>query len=162
MAKKVGIAVGIAIAAVAISMTYGAIANPGGIEEKPTGEVWKFRFSGPEWEDKGGFRGGMGILEKGYYEIRFVPMGDSPSKIIIDIEKMNYDSPGRTDFGAEREFFLDRDLVDTGISKYYTWEYNGEENFSVKETGDFEIYIGREGNLKGSVTVSVYKVDRSI
>lgn len=44
MAKKVGIAVGIAIAAVAISMTYGAIANPGGIEEKLQEKFGSFVF----------------------------------------------------------------------------------------------------------------------
>ena len=46
--NKMVIAVGIAVAAIAISITYGAIANPGGepAKEEPSSEVWIFRFSG--------------------------------------------------------------------------------------------------------------------
>ena len=46
MAKKSAIVVGIAAAVVAVSMAYGAIANPGGESEveEPGSEVWNFRF----------------------------------------------------------------------------------------------------------------------
>jgi len=163
MAKKAAIAVGIAVAAIAISMTYGAIANPGGNEERPPGEVWKFRFSGSEWQERPSFYGSLGVLDKGYYEIGFVPMGDSPSEIHIQIVTKKSDETNWRNHGVLDEiYYLDRDLVDTGISKYYTWEYNGQKNFSVEEKGEYEISIGREGNLKGSVSVSVSKVDRSI
>ena len=51
MAKKSAIVVGIAAAVVAVSMAYGAIANPGGESEveEPGSEVWNFRFSGQEF-----------------------------------------------------------------------------------------------------------------
>ena len=51
MGKKAIIVVGIAIAAVAISMAYGAIANPGGNEEITNSAVWNIRISGPEFQD---------------------------------------------------------------------------------------------------------------
>ena len=52
--------------------------------------------------------------------------------------------------------------MDTGISKYYTWEYIGEKFFTVSDRDDYEIVINREGNLKGSVSISIEKLDRSI
>ena len=98
----------------------------------------------------------IGILGKGTYEIRFVPMGDSPE--IMNLKIMSQD--GYEIF--EQEFYLERSLVDTGISKYYTWGYIGEKFFTVSERDGYEIVINREGNLKGSVSISVEKLDRSI
>ena len=156
MAKKAAIAVGIAVAAIAISMTYGAIANPGGNEEIPNSGIWNIRISGPEFQDLPTIGSEIGILGKGTYEIRFVPMGDSPE--IMNLKIMSQD--GYEIF--EQEFYLERSLVDTGISKYYTWEYIGEKFFTVSEKDDYDIVINREGNLKGSVSISVEKLDRSI
>ena len=62
----------------------------------------------------------------------------------------------------EQEFYLEKSLVDTGISKYYTWEYIGEKFFTVSERDNYEIVINREGNLNGSVSISIEKLDRSI
>ena len=46
--NKMIIVGGIVIAAIAISMAYGASMNPGGNEQKRSdGEIWNFRISGP-------------------------------------------------------------------------------------------------------------------
>tara|TARA_Y100000996_G_scaffold365443_1_gene310214 strand:+ start:53 stop:523 length:471 start_codon:yes stop_codon:yes gene_type:complete len=156
MAKKAAIAVGIAVAAIAISMTYGAIANPGGSEEDVDSSIWNIRISGPEFQDLQTIGSEIGVLGKGTYEIGFVPMGDSPE--ILNLRIMSED--GYDIF--EQEFYLEKSLVDTGISKYYTWEYIGEAFFTVSETDEYEIVINREGNLKGSISISIEKLDRSI
>ena len=83
-------------------------------------------------------------------------MWDSPD--MLNVEIMSED--GYQIF--EQEFYLEKSLVDTGISKYYTWEYIGEKFFTVSDRDDYEIIINREGNLKGSVSISIEKLDRSI
>ena len=156
MAKKSAIVVGIAAAAVAVSIAYGAIANPGAEEESLNSGIWNIRISGPEFQDLPTIGSEIGILGKGTYEIGFVPMGDSPD--ILNLVIMSED--GYEIYG--QEFYLERKLVDTGISKYYTWDYVGEKFFTVSERDSYEIVINREGNLKGSVSVSIEKLDRSI
>ena len=113
------------------------------------------RIAGPEFDDISTHSANIGVLEKGNYEISFVPMGDSPEQLNINISSK---------FGKifSEQFFLDRDLVDTGISKYYTWEYLGEKYIIIPETGKYEIEINREGNLKGSVSISITKIIASI
>ena len=70
-------------------------------------------------------------------------MGDSPEVLnLVIMSKDGYEI-------YEQEFYLERSLVDTGISKYYTWEYIGEKFFTVSEKDDYDIVINREGNLKG-------------
>ena len=56
------------------------------------------------------------------------------------------------------EFILKGMPVDTGISKYYTWEYVGQKYVYTPEVegeANYEITIIRTGNLKGSVTISL-------
>ena len=156
MAKKSAIVVGIAAAVVAVSMAYGAIANPGAEEENLNSGIWNIRMSGPEFEDVPTIGSEIGILGKGTYEIGFVPMGDSPE--LLNLRIMSED--GYQIF--EQEFYLEKSLVDTGISKYYTWEYIGEKFFTVSDRDSYEIVINREGNLNGSVSISIEKLDRSI
>ena len=127
MAKKSAIVVGIAVAVVAVSIAYGAIANPGAEEENLNSGIWNIRISGPEFQDLPTIGSEIGILGKGTYEIGFVPMGDSPD--ILNLVIMSED--GYEIYG--QEFYLERKLVDTGISKYYTWDYVGEKFFTVSE-----------------------------
>jgi len=56
------------------------------------------------------------------------------------------------------EFILKGTPVDTGISKYHTWEYVGQKYVYIPEVEretNYEIIIKRSGNLKGSVTISL-------
>ena len=83
------------------------------------------------------------------------------SKIRIDIkgkwtERYYMDPSWRSLFSEE--FILKGTPVDTGISKYYTWEYVGQKYVyipEVEEEANYEITIIRTGNLKGSVTISL-------
>ena len=156
MAKKV-LFIGIAAAAIVISIAYGSQMNPDGDEEKTvSGQVWNMRISGPGFQDLPVLGSEIGTLGVGTYEFGFVPMGDSPQFLRLTIS----DDKGNQVFSEE--FTLERSLVDTGISKYYTWNYLGNEFASVSERGNYEITIEREGNLKGSLSISLTKLDRSI
>tara|TARA_B100000686_G_scaffold311597_1_gene355415 strand:- start:351 stop:821 length:471 start_codon:yes stop_codon:yes gene_type:complete len=156
MAKKSAVILGIAVAVVAISIAYGAIANPGGEEKTPEKQVWDIRISGSEFHDLQVFGSKIGTLGIGTYEFGFVPMGDSPQFLRLTISNENAIQV------FSEEFTLEQSLVDTGVSKYYTWDYLGNEFVSISERGDYEITIEREGNLKGSVSISLTKLDRSI
>ena len=169
--NKMVIVGSIVIALIVISMAYGASMNPGGNEQRSGGEIWDFRISGQEFHGKTTIMTDLGVIEEGTYEFGFVPMGDSPKKIrlIIDLvipENQRYysDDPVKTEIFSE-EFILERNLVDTGVSKYYTWEYLGQKFVQFPKTeGDarYEITIQRDGNLEGSVSISLSKLDRSI
>ena len=95
-------------------------------------------------------------------------MGDSPAKIELMIkgkwtESYNVEPSWRQVFSED--FVLERSLVDTGISKYYTWDYVGQKYVQIPESDvetNYEIKIERIGNLKGSVSISLEKVDTSI
>ena len=172
--NKMVIAGGVVVAAIIVSIAYGASMNPGGNEQRSGGEIWNFRISGEEFNDISAIRAGLPALEGGTYKIGFVPMGDSPAKIELTIKgkwtvSYNVEPSWGTIFSEE--FVLEKSLVDTGISKYYTWEYIGQKYVQIPElegkipSSDepiYEIIINRYGNLEGSVSISLTKVDRSI
>ena len=142
------------ILAVIIGVVFvGAEINP---DNPENGEVWSIRMAGPEWDDRQTVRASLPNLEEGTYKLGFVPMGDSPHKITIVIKgKSTTTSPN---FYFSEEFVLKGTPVDTGISKYYTWEYVGQKYVYIPEVegeANYEITIKRSGNLKGSVTISL-------
>ena len=165
---------GIILAAIIGLVAAGAQINPEYTKENSGSEVWSFRMAGPDFHDRETHRAGLGSLEGGTYKIGFVPMGDSPAKIELTIkgkwtESYNVEPGWRQVFSEE--FVLERSLVDTGISKYYTWEYIGQKYVQIPElegkipSSDeaiYEIIINRSGNLEGSVSISLSKVDTSI
>jgi len=149
---------GIILAAIIGVVFVGAQINPDNPENE---EVWSIRMAGPEWDDRPIHRASLPNLEEGTYKLGFVPMGDSPTKIRIDIKVRSAGS----DFAGtawtpmfSEEFILKGTPVDTGISKYYTWEYVGQKYVYIPEVereANYEITIKRTGNLKGSVTISL-------
>jgi len=147
---------GIILAAIIGVVFAGAQINP---DNPENGEVWSIRMASPEWDDRQNHRAALPNLEEGTYKLGFVPMGDSPSKIRIDI-KVRSAEFSHPDGGLvfSEIFVLKGTPVDTGISKYYTWEYVGDEYVYIPEVegdADYEIKIERSGNLKGSVTISL-------
>jgi len=147
---------GIILAAIIGVVFAGAQINP---DNPENGEVWSIRMASPEWDDRQNHRAALPNLEEGTYKLGFVPMGDSPSKIRIDI-KVRSAEFSHPDGGLvfSEEFVLKGTPVDTGISKYYTWEYVGQKYVYIPEVEgevNYEITIKRSGNLKGSVTISL-------
>ena len=149
---------GIILAAIVGVVFVGAQINPDNPENE---EVWSIRMASPEWHERQTVRASLPNLEEGTYKLGFVPMGDSPTKIRIDIKVRSAGS----DFAGtswnllfSEKFVLKGTPVDTGISKYYTWEYVGQKYVyipEVEEEANYEITIIRTGNLKGSVTISL-------
>ena len=149
---------GIILAAIIGVVFAGAQINP----DNPENEgVWSIRMASPEWDDRPILRASLPNLEEGTYKLGFVPMGDSPTKIRIDIKVR---SAGSDFAGASwglvfsEKFILKGTSVDTGISKYYTWEYVGQKYVYIPEVereANYEITIERSGNLEGSVTISL-------
>jgi len=154
---------GIILAAIIGVVFVGVQINPDNPENEKSlnSEVWSIRMASPEWHDRPILRASLPNLEEGTYKLGFVPMGDSPTKIRIDIKVRSAGSDfAGTSWGLvfSEKFVLKGTPVDTGISKYYTWEYVGQKYVYVPEVegeANYEITITRTGNLKGSVTISL-------
>ena len=155
--RKKSIIGGIILAAIIGLVAAGAQINPEYSvgEERPNSEVWNKRIAGPEFANDSILKSSPITLERNVqYKFEFVPMGDSPERIKISIDGV-----------FSETFVLEKTLVDTGISKYYTWEYIGKENVLVsnqqcpnQKTCDYEITVERFGNLEGSVSMSLSRV----
>jgi len=147
---------GVILAAIIGVVFAGAQINPDNPENDG---VWSIRMASSEWNDRPILRASLPNLEEGTYKLGFVPMGDSPSPIRIDI-KVRSAEFSHHDGGLvfSEIFVLKGTPVDTGISKYYTWEYVGQKHVYIPEVegeANYEIRIERSGNLEGSVTISL-------
>ena len=87
------------------------------------------------------------VIDKGEYLFRFVPNGSSPDILSVTLsgEKFNF----------LQDFRLKGTLHQTGISEYFTWEYDGEKTIFVSETQEVSITINPNGKLMGSVSVDI-------
>ncbi len=77
------------------------------------------------------------------YKFRFVPNGDSPQTLSIS-----------DNISFFEDFMLVGTSVETDISEYYTWDYDGQKIFQVTGLEKVKIIIDPHENTKG--TVSVY------
>ena len=89
------------------------------------------------------------ILEKGEYEFRFVPNGDSPQNLDISLKG--------NEFEFYENFILNGTLHETGISEYYTWDYDGEKFLIIQNQKEISIHINPNGNVNGSVSVDIIR-----
>ena len=155
--RKKPIIGGIILAGIIGLVAAGAQINPEytGDEKHPNSEVWSERISGPEFANVSIHKSSSIPLERNVqYKFEFVPMGDSPEQLKITIDGV-----------FSETFVLEKTLVDTGISKYYTWEYVGKENVVIsnqqcpnQKTCNYDITVERFGNLEGSVSISLSRV----
>ena len=155
--RKKPIVGGIILAAIIGLVAAGAQINPEySVDEKhPNSEIWSKRIAGPEFANDSILKSSPITLERNVqYKFEFVPMGDSPERIKISIGGV-----------FSETFVLEKTLVDTGISKYYTWEYVGKENVLIsnqqcpnQKTCNYEVTVERFGNLEGSVSISLSRV----
>jgi len=89
------------------------------------------------------------FLEKGEYSFKFVPNGDSPQKLEIKLS-------GKT-LEFSENFKLNGELHETGISEYYTWDYDGVKSFHVDSPQEVSIQINPYENVMGSVSVYIIR-----
>jgi len=86
-------------------------------------------------------------LEKGEYFFRFVPNGSSPKILTITLS-------GNT-FDYSEDFELIGTQHQTGISEYFTWDYDGQKNIIISEMQKVSITINPNGETIGSVSVDI-------
>lgn len=86
-------------------------------------------------------------IQKGTYQFSFVPNGDSPQTLSIDLK-------GAT-FSFGEDFQLEGTSHETGISTYYTWDYLGKKVIQVPDDQELQIVINPRGDLLGSVSVDL-------
>ena len=87
------------------------------------------------------------FVDKGQYSFRFVPNGDSPQTLSISLIG--------EDFEFYEDFRLKGDLHQTGISEYYTWDYEGQKSLQISTQQQLAISINPNGNVEGSVSVDI-------
>lgn len=88
-------------------------------------------------------------VKNGTYRFGFVPNGDSPEVLTIMLKGSS--------FSFSEDFRLEGIVHDTGISKYYTWKYNGQDTIDVLDGQELQISINPHGNVLGPVSVYLLK-----
>ena len=78
---------------------------------------------------------------------RFVPNGSSPKILSI---VLNGDT-----FDYSEDFKLIGTPHQTGISEYFTWDYDGQKNIFISEMQEFSITINPNRETLGSVSVDI-------
>ena len=86
-------------------------------------------------------------IDKGEYSFRFVPNGSSPKILSITLNGNNFD--------FSEDFKLESTSHQTGISEYFTWEYEGQMIISISEMQEISIIIDPNGNIMGSISVDI-------
>ena len=89
-------------------------------------------------------------IQKGMYQFGFVPNGDSPEILSITLRGAK--------FSFSEDFKLEGTPHNTGISTYYTWNYQGKKEIHLLEDDQLEITINPHGNLLGSVSIDLVKI----
>ena len=86
-------------------------------------------------------------INEGNYVLKFIPNGDSPKSLNILLKGENYD--------FSENFNLNGTLHQTGISEYYTWDYDGQKEITIPSSQNIRIEINPNGNELGSVSVYI-------
>ena len=115
-------------------------------DEKKDNVIFHKTLANPEIYENGIFSDEFS-LEPGRYSFGFVPNGDSPKLLSISIKGENFD--------FFEDFKLDGKLHQTAISEYYTWNYDGQKEFSISEYQKVSLKINPNGNTMGSVSVNI-------
>ncbi len=87
-------------------------------------------------------------LEPGEYLFSFVPNGSSPKVLSIAI---NGDA-----FNFSEDFQRVGMPHQTGISEYFTWDYDGQKTISISDMQEVSIVIDPNGETLGSVSVYLF------
>ncbi len=89
-------------------------------------------------------------VSKGEYIFRFVPNGSSPEILSITLVGKN--------LNFHEDFRLKGITHQTGISEYFTWEYEGQKDILIYENDEITITINPNGNVNGSVSVDILQI----
>ena len=114
--------------------------------EKDDGVIFHVTLADPQSYENGIYTE-IFEIESGEYYFRFVPNGSSPEMLSISLDGWSLE--------FSEDFQLKNTLHETGISEYYTWEYLGENKVMIPEDQQVKISINPNGNVMGSVSVSI-------
>jgi len=96
---------------------------------------------------KNGIYSNTFTINEGNYVLKFVPNGDSPQSLNISLKGENHN--------FSENFRLNGTLHQTGISEYYTWDYDGQKEITIPTSQKILIEINPNGNELGSVSVYI-------
>jgi hypothetical protein len=116
------------------------------IDKKNNSVVFHITLADPDLY-KNGIYSNTFTVNKGNYLFKFVPNGDSPQSLTILLKGENYN--------FSENFKLKGTLHKTGISEYYTWDYDGQKTISIPIQQMITIEINPNGNELGPISVDV-------
>jgi len=116
------------------------------VDKKNNNIVFHITLADPDLY-KNGIYSNTFTVNKGNYLFKFVPNGDSPQSLTILLKGEDYD--------FSENFKLKGTLHQTGISEYYTWDYDGQKTISIPIQQMITIEINPNGNELGPVSVDV-------
>ena len=114
--------------------------------DKESNVIFHVTLADPDLYNNGVYSDTFSI-DKGEYSFRFVPNGSSPEILSITLNGKNFD--------FSENFILQSTSHQTGISEYFTWEYDGVKNVVISEMQEISIIINPNGNVMGSVSVDI-------
>ena len=107
-------------------------------------EVFHETLADPKLYQEGAYSNTF-FAKEGTYSFRFVPNGDSPKILEISLKGADLD--------FNEQFELQGTIHDTGISEYYTWDYQGKKTIIIPQNQELQITINPHGNVMGPVSV---------
>ena len=116
------------------------------VDKKNNNIVFHITLADPDLY-KNGIYSNTFTVNKGNYLFKFVPNGDSPQSLTILLKGENYN--------FSENFKLKGTLHQTGISEYYTWDYDGQKTISIPIQQMITIEINPNGNELGPVSVDI-------
>ena len=116
------------------------------VDKKNNNIVFHITLADPDLY-KNGIYSNIFTVNKGNYLFKFVPNGDSPQSLTILLEG--------EDYTFSENFKLKGTLHQTGISEYYTWDYDGQKTISIPIQQVITIEINPNGNELGPISVDI-------
>ena len=108
------------------------------------------------------------FVEDGMYEFRFVPNGDSPQKLSVELKSHLLPWDDSYHEYVSLHYVLVGNLVEEGMSSWYTWKYqidssrvnlgDAETGFKIDEPQRVEISIDPRGDLNGPVSIELVQI----
>ena len=108
------------------------------------------------------------FVEDGMYEFRFVPNGDSPQKLSVELKSHLLPWDDSYHEYVSLHYVLVGNLVEEGMSSWYTWKYqidssrvnlgDAETGFKIDEPQRVEISIDPRGDLNGPISIELVQI----
>ena len=115
------------------------------------------------------------FLEEGIYEFRFVPNGDSPQKLSVELRSTSPEDVNLSTY-VSLHYVLVGNLVEEGMSSWYTWKYQIDSKMvsfgflgdrhqlpcelciKIHDSQQVEISIDPRGYLNGPVSIELVQI----